>query len=117
AANRRALTLLEDGPLPPEHPYLAAALLNVGGNLVELGRHAEALLTLERARETYEGTTGFARELAQTRLALARALWDGGGDRNRARSLARHALDGFGNIGAGARKDAAAARAWLSTHR
>jgi hypothetical protein len=54
-------------------------------------------------------------EASETRFALARALWDAGGDRTRARHLAAAARADYERTPSPSRKGAEIA-AWLSTH-
>jgi len=73
----------------PEHPDLAPAL----GALAALSRPPRSIELLERALRIREraGVAGSA--IAESRFALARALWDSGGDRVRAVALARNARE------------------------
>jgi tetratricopeptide (TPR) repeat protein len=80
---------------------------------VRLAQHQTPLAVsdLERAlsmRERYELDP---RLVAETRFALARALWEDGGDRHRARSLAVAARDGYGKG-----PETAAVTVWLASH-
>jgi tetratricopeptide (TPR) repeat protein len=67
---------------------LAWALTGIGEDLLALGRAPEAIAPLERALAVREGAPVVPAELGASRFALARALWEGGGDRARAVSLA-----------------------------
>ena len=49
-------------------------------------------------------------------LALARALWDTGGDRVQARVLAGRARDGYARLGQHRETERQAAIRWLETH-
>jgi eukaryotic-like serine/threonine-protein kinase len=69
---------------PEVHGIVALAM---GRLLLEEGQAARAVALLERALSSHLAS----RELADTQLLLARALWDGGGDRARAEVLAREA--------------------------
>ncbi|WP_375769449.1 tetratricopeptide repeat protein [Archangium gephyra] len=86
----RALRLREQA-LGAEHPELAAPLSGRGEALVLLGRAPEALAPLERALALRETHAVAPVELAATRFALARALWDARRDTVRARELAQKA--------------------------
>jgi hypothetical protein len=52
-------------------------------------------------------------EIAETRFALARALWDGKGDRARAHELAKQAREGLSGASAQVTRARAAVDAWL----
>ena len=71
-------------------PAFAKPHEDLGHLLVERDRAAEAVPLLERSLKT--GTQTITPLRAVTRWALAQALWDSGGDRDRARELARGAL-------------------------
>jgi tetratricopeptide (TPR) repeat protein/tRNA A-37 threonylcarbamoyl transferase component Bud32 len=86
----RALRLREHA-LGAGHPELAVPLTGRGEALVNLGRAWEALAPLERALALRETHTVAPVELAETRFALARALWDVRQDTARARELAQKA--------------------------
>jgi serine/threonine protein kinase len=72
--------------------YLDRPLTGEGLDLLGLHRAREAIAPLEHALATQENKAP-PWELAETRFGLARALKDGGGDRDRARSLATSAAD------------------------
>jgi tetratricopeptide (TPR) repeat protein len=74
-----------------ENIPLAWPLTGEGEDLVALGRAREAIAPLERAVALREGSPAAIAEIAASRFALARALWEGGGDRARALSLAEEA--------------------------
>jgi hypothetical protein len=79
------------------------------------GEPEKALPLLQLAEEhweTHEG--GEPPVLAQNSFILARAIWESGGNRARARELARKAAEAFAAIGDAAA--AAEARAWLRRH-
>ncbi|WNG42813.1 serine/threonine protein kinase [Archangium minus] len=86
----RALRLRESA-LGAHHPELAAPLTGRGEALLKLGRAAEALAPLERALSLRESHAVPQQELAETRFALARALWASRKDTTRARELAKQA--------------------------
>jgi tetratricopeptide (TPR) repeat protein len=99
----------------PKHPDLAAALAGLGKAYLETDKTEQALRPLERALEIQGVAEGLPQRIAETRFALARALWDSGRDRRRAVDLARQARDGYGL--ANARDKADEVKAWLVTHR
>ena len=65
-----------------------------GVDLWMLGRHRDAITELERAA-TMRRPAKLATIRAETDFALARALWDGGGDKARARALAQSAREAY----------------------
>jgi tetratricopeptide (TPR) repeat protein/predicted Ser/Thr protein kinase len=82
--------------LGPSHFDLSYSLRGIGISLLGLGRPREALEPLEQAlslREKQKGQESASPEECQ--FYLAQALWDGGGDRQRAFRLARQAREGF----------------------
>ena len=59
-------------------------------------------------------TRRWAVELGKRRFALARALWDARGDRQRARHLAEQAREGF-VVGGASREHSQAVERWLAS--
>jgi tetratricopeptide (TPR) repeat protein len=100
----RALTIWEKH-LDADHPVVGYALAGLGRVRVEQARHRDAVALLERALAIRERGPSQPEDLAGTRFDLARALWDGAGDRPRARALAETARDFFRDAGE-ARKSA-----------
>jgi serine/threonine-protein kinase len=90
---RRELAILEK-TVPATHPSLAPPLDGIGDVLVAQHAAASAIAPLERALALREKDPGSRDGLPETRLLLARALWDAGRDRARARQLAEAARDG-----------------------
>ncbi|MEX1366634.1 MAG: serine/threonine-protein kinase, partial [Nannocystaceae bacterium] len=116
----RALAIFDEA-LDPQHPDHAFALTGLGNALIALDRPADALLPLERAlsiRTTHQVEPVL---LADTRFALARALWaapaDLGGDRPRARPLAEQARETYASLGDTGRDGLDEIAAWLTNHR
>jgi tetratricopeptide (TPR) repeat protein len=72
----------------PTHAFLAYPLTGIGVARWKQGRSADALAPLERALAIREASEPDAATVAETRFALARALWDAGRDRKRALALA-----------------------------
>lgn len=84
----------EERSLGPTAPAIAEELTGLGECWLELGQAAKALPVLERAVALRAGVTGEDGDpsaLAQSRLALARALVATGRERQRAEALARQA--------------------------
>ncbi len=75
--------------LGPKHPELTIPLTGLGEALLKLGRPTDALVPLERALAVHESRAAPPVELAETRFALARALWESRKDTTRARQLAQ----------------------------
>jgi tetratricopeptide (TPR) repeat protein len=99
----------------PGHIDLAAPLIGLGKVALSLGQASRAIELVEAALAIAERDTDRVppRQLAEIRFVLARALWAGGGDPARARSLARQALDGqVGRKG----PEPTEIRAWLARH-
>ena len=85
-----ALTRWE-AALGPDHLYLSYALTGLGETELDTGQPKAAALNLERALRIREHQELDPIQVAETRFALARALWQAGGDRSRARTLATQA--------------------------
>ncbi len=93
----------------------AAAWVHGGRALLALRRKPEALARLEKGLALLGTVEGNERLKAESRLALADALWATGGDRTRARALAEKARAGFESLRRSG--DVQAAEAWLAAHR
>jgi tetratricopeptide (TPR) repeat protein len=110
----RALAIQEKA-LSAEHPDVAACLTGLGQALLGLGKPADALAPLERALSIRTANEVDPASLAETRFALARALWaapvDAGLDRARARELASDAY-----ADAVAAKQLGEIQSWLAEH-
>lgn len=113
---RRALTIYEK-TLGPDALNTAYALTGIGRSSIELHDASGAIAPLERALVLRQRQPGEPFLVAETRFALARALVAGGGDRDRARKLARSARDGYAASGAGYNKELGAIDAWLASAR
>jgi tetratricopeptide (TPR) repeat protein len=94
---------------------LAYPLTGKGEALLLLGRAREAIAPLERALALRVATHETRSPLGDTRFALARALWDSGGDQTRARALAAAARDDFAALPPNP-ASRARAEAWLAAH-
>ncbi|HVZ71650.1 MAG TPA: tetratricopeptide repeat protein, partial [Polyangia bacterium] len=133
---------IKTAALGPEHPDVAVSLNSYGNTLHELGADEDGLKALARAAAIFEraygpgnrfvamalqnegeilDATDRPREalplpVGESRFALARALWDAGGDRRRARALAEAAREAYGRA-TNAQKEIAGIDAWLASHR
>ena len=94
----------------------AYGLTSLARCLVALRRFAPAVTPLERAVTLREAKGDDPLELARSRLLLARALWGGTGDRDRAVAEARQAQRAFAAAGEEHAADRAEADAWLAAH-
>jgi eukaryotic-like serine/threonine-protein kinase len=84
---RRAV-VEEEAALGPDHVFLAYPLTGTGVAQVALHRAGEAVPILTRALDIRERHELKPEVRAETRFALARALWETGSERDRARTLA-----------------------------
>lgn len=91
---RRALSIYEKA-FGPDHPDTAFSSQRIGVALIDLGRAQEAIAPLERSLRLREGKDVDRGLVGESRWYLAQALWDGGGDRDRALALARAAREDF----------------------
>jgi tRNA A-37 threonylcarbamoyl transferase component Bud32/tetratricopeptide (TPR) repeat protein len=101
-----------------ENATLAFPLTGLGRARLALGQSARSLEPLEHALRLREAGEANPSLVAETRFALARALWDAGAEpakaRPRARALATQARDAYAHA-----PDAAPAKtvdAWLAAH-
>ena len=97
-----------------DNAALADNLAGLANALMSLGRAAQAREYAERAVGINEARGAAAIDLADSRFALARVLWELGGDRTRARWLANQARDGYSAAGPGASKQLAKVNDWLA---
>ena len=98
AAYRRALSIQEK-LLGSSHPDLGHSLLGIAEAYLDLGRAREAIAPAERALALRESLKIHPVLIAQNRFYLARALWDGGGDRVRSARQARQARKDLAEAG------------------
>jgi tetratricopeptide (TPR) repeat protein len=92
------------------------AHLDLSRALLEAGRPRDALAPLEKTLAGWERAKPTSVERANTRLLLARALWDAKGDRERALRLAREARALAVEAGDAGARVLEAAEAWLAVH-
>jgi len=112
----REVLSLRERSLDPEHPHLAFPLTSIGECLVERGEVAEARPLLERALAIRLKHASAPSIAAETRFALARALWPQSLQRQRALELAEAALSSLGSEPALAEMQLQVAN-WLSKRR
>jgi tetratricopeptide (TPR) repeat protein len=93
---------------------LAWALHGMGSALLTLRRPTDAVAPLERAVKLVE--SGRPDHVLPQRMALARALWDGSVDRERAVALVREVAAGYAKAGPTYANDRRDAEAWLASH-
>ncbi len=110
---QRSLAISEKA-LGADHPDVAYALTSLGEAYLGLGQPRAAVEPLERALRLRRAAEVQPGDLAETRSALARALWASGRDRGRARRLAHAARDGFEQAGPSGEPGLAVIRDWLA---
>jgi serine/threonine-protein kinase len=112
---RRALALWEKafGAQNPKLSYPRAGLVEV---YLATGRAGQAIPVAEAVVGARDVKDAAPMELAEARYLLARALWDGGGDRARARELASAARTAYAGRGRGSQHELADVDAWLAAH-
>jgi eukaryotic-like serine/threonine-protein kinase len=112
---KRALVILEKVG-GPEYPGLPEVLTPIGKAHLARNRPEEALAPLERALALCEGPTweGRPEVVANARFFLARALWEGKGDRERALKLANAAKEAFARSTKANIPEAAELDRWLA---
>ncbi len=93
---------------------LAYALTGIGVSYIAEGDPGSAIVPLERAFKIREAHETDPSRRAETRFALARALWEAGRDRARARLLAQQARDSYAQ--AVAKPKLAEVESWLRGH-
>ena len=100
--------------LGEEHLNLGYALKGIGISYLAEGKAANALTSLERAFKISESGEREPSRRAETRFALAQALWESSRDRFRARALAEQALHDYTKAAAEAK--VVNVRGWLLSH-
>jgi len=83
--DRHAVEIYDAHPPPPG--WIGDALYGEGEDLLALNEPAQAIAPLERALNLRSTPDADAEDRANIEFSLARALWDSGGDRARARKL------------------------------
>ncbi len=97
-----------------ENRNLAYALTGIGISYIADGDPTSAIVPLERAFKIREEHENDPARRAETRFALARALWEAGRDRGRARLLAEEARDSYAK--AVAKPKLVEVESWLRGH-
>jgi serine/threonine protein kinase/tetratricopeptide (TPR) repeat protein len=93
-AATRALAVIER-ETDPASGLAAYPLLTIGLAHLGTGRLEEAVLVLERATKMRDAVENNPARLAEVHFALARALYDGRGEKARAQTLARKAREEY----------------------
>ncbi len=97
-----------------DNRILAYALTGIGVSYLSEGDPSSAIVPLERAFKIREAQETDPSRRAETRFALARALWEAGRDRSRARVLAEEAREGYAK--AVVKAKLAEVEGWLHGH-
>jgi tetratricopeptide (TPR) repeat protein len=113
AGFQRALALRRKA-LGPEHPKVVISLTLVGEATLRHHGARAALEPLEQAVALAAKVELPPVERSKALFALARALWESGGDRQRARALAQEAREGHGRSGRLAEAERREVEAWLA---
>jgi eukaryotic-like serine/threonine-protein kinase len=108
---QRALAIREEAQ-GASHPELEAALSALGRTHLAAGSRAEGVELLERALVLCASPRVLPHHAAQTRFALARALWEVPEGRDRARALAAQARADWARAGRKAQRRQV--EAWLA---
>ena len=82
--------------LAPDHSYFGDSYNGIGRSYLGQDAPESALAPLERALAIREKSGAEPSQIGETRFLLARALWDSGRDRARARTLAEAAKAAYG---------------------
>ncbi|MBI5542646.1 MAG: tetratricopeptide repeat protein, partial [Deltaproteobacteria bacterium] len=93
AAHQRALAIYEKSSGTESHAFAAVALLGVGKAYLSLQDPRSAMAALSPARMAMSRVGGYPIESADVEFTCARALWEGGEERDRAREQAVRARD------------------------
>jgi tetratricopeptide (TPR) repeat protein len=109
--HERAVSLYEKAG----HPSLAFALVRLADVDLRLGRVDAARVEAERALKLYAANPAPDEELGDARFVLAKALWDGSGEKARARELAIAARDDYAKTGAAGNETLAEVQTWLKS--
>jgi len=113
ALQERAIALWKE-TVGVRHPSLALSYNNLGAIELERGRFGEAQQAYELAVELYQHSEGLQPYEHEAEFALAKLLIQTGGDRARALTLARSALDGLRALGSDKVEEVGELEAWLA---
>ena len=113
-AEYRAVLALRKKVLGADHPNIAHSQLSLATTLIKLGRADEALPLLRAAWALHERAPIPDSLAAMAAFELAKALWDAGEDRERARELGRQSVELYGRAKTPAPREKA--EAWLRAH-
>jgi len=102
-----------EGLLGSDHIWTAVALSDLGKVLLDQKRARQAIPILERALRIREQSDPTRANLAETRLALGKALWEASEDSARALALVTRARDTYRQL-PGHERQAADAETWLA---
>lgn len=111
--SQEALDILQK-TVGPDHLDTAFAAVGVGSARIKLGQPAAAIEPLELAVRVRAEKDSLPENVAEARFFLAQALWDGDGDRKRARELASEAREGYASLGERGEGLVQAIDAWLA---
>jgi serine/threonine protein kinase/tetratricopeptide (TPR) repeat protein len=117
ATAARALSIFER-ETDRDSLYVTYPLVALGAAQLGAGRVQDALPIYERAHRIRDAKESAAAKRAEAQFGLARALWDAGGDRTRARTLSVAARDAYQQAPAtpATQRELAAVEVWLTAH-
>ncbi len=99
-----------------QHPRLTKSLLGLGDCFLQLKKADLAIAPLQRALNLSAKLKELAGQHANASFLLAQALWAAGGDRTRARTLARNASEVYRQDGPSWQAGKAEVETWLRAH-
>jgi tetratricopeptide (TPR) repeat protein len=112
----RAVAMWEQ-TLGKDHPELTDGLVGLGKVELALGAPEKAIAVLERAFALKPEHPDDPNDRAELKFTLARALWAGKRDLERARSLAVQARAGYAAAGTRNQRELREVDAWIGQHR
>lgn len=114
--NYEAALAIREKAQGPDHVEVGSVLTPLGLALLAVGRTERALQVLERGLALHERHGTDSPHLASTRYALAVALWNDDGQRQRAHELMAQARAGFARSGSDHAHEVARIDGWLNDH-